>query len=230
MSQQNLLKDSEYRTALFARLRMAIPGDYPGLAEDLGLTAEQADKLFDRLVETQVEKRGADVPIILGQQPDPAAIQAMIRARQQIQLRQDEALRAMLGGDRYERFTEYVEGRPGRTRATEIGRILASAGQPLSDVQAKPLTAAFVAEARRRLEFSRRRVSELRPYENPVDQMAVDAAYLEFQTDSNRRMVEAAQPHLSVQQLEILKAALDQPLAESRAAARVQREQSETGR
>ena len=51
--QRELLKDPEYRKAMQAQLRVNQTQNYPDLAEELGLTAEEANKLFDLLTEAE---------------------------------------------------------------------------------------------------------------------------------------------------------------------------------
>lgn len=225
------MEDAEYRKALLERLRLTVPRDYPGLAEELGLTAEEAGRLFDALAEIQLQKLAANTnnsfnPFNGGPEAQ-AAVQRLMQERQQIQRRQEELLTDLLGSTRYEQFREYEASRPARARLDEVGRTLAAADQPLGDEQLRSLRAVFFAEEKRRQQFLQQQAEARQPGE-PVDQLRSDEASLAFQEEGNRRIIEAAQAHLDAQQLEILKAALDRPLAGSRAAIRVRREQAAT--
>jgi hypothetical protein len=211
---QAQVKDPEYRQARFARQRLLLPQEYPGLVERLGLAPEEADRLFDLLTGVQMEKLDANAgnAFIPGQPGDVAAVQELMRLRQQIQRRREESLVALLGSARYGQFMAYEEERPARQRVDALGRTLASLGQPLSEAQAGPLTAVFLAEQKQQQEPAAMRGGE---------------ADIERQAQRNRRLLEAVQPHLDARQIETYTTILDQQLAQSRAALRLQREQSE---
>src|SRR5688572_15860565 len=55
LRQQEMLKDPAYRKARVAQTRTNLMVQYPGLAEELGLTPDEADQLFTLLAENQVE-------------------------------------------------------------------------------------------------------------------------------------------------------------------------------
>jgi hypothetical protein len=148
-----------------------------------------------------------------------------MRTRQALKLRREESLTALLGETRYAQFKSYEEQKPVRNRVAALGRTFAAAGQPLGDAQARALMAALVVEEKRRREFMQETAAGRQPAE-VGDQMRIDDANLDFQAQSNHRLLEAVQPHLNALQLESYRAMLEQQLTQSRAALRVRREQS----
>jgi hypothetical protein len=226
-----LISDPEYANARLQRLRQTVPQDYPGLVEEMGLTPEMASKLFDLLARVQLEKLNANgvnpIDVQAGMSTDNvSAIQQVMRTRQDIERRRQESLAALLGNEGHERFKEYEAARPARSRVDALGKTLASMGHPLNAAQTRPLVAAYIAEGNRRREFSQQLVAPLQSGTQPLDQNRADQAYLEFQMQSNRLILEAVQPVMNAGQLEALRSVLDQPLAEGRAAQRVRQEQS----
>jgi hypothetical protein len=226
---QAQMEDTDYRKALLERLRVTMPREYPGLAEELALTTEEAGRLFDVLAEVQVQKQAANAnnsfnPFNGGAEAQ-AAVQRLMQERQLIQRRQEDRLTELLGSARYEQFRDYEASRPARARLDEVGRTLAAANQALGDEQSRSLKSVFIAEEKRRQEFLRQQAQARQPGE-PVDQLRIDEAHLAFQEEGNRRIIEAAQAHLDARQLETLRAALDRPLAGTRAAIRARREQA----
>jgi len=225
-----LLNDPGYRTAEFARVRATMPLDYPGLIDALGVTTGEAEELFDLLTTVQLQKRSVNVPVILGQAPDVAALQVMIDARQEIQRQRNASLTAMLGPAGFERFTRYEqEERPARSQVSSLGRTLATAGDPLEGTQLRPLVTAFAALQKLEREETQHAASRMPPEESPAEVSALTAprltiADLERRAASNQRLLEAAAPHLSPTQFAAFAAELDRSLAQARAVVRVQGE------
>lgn len=227
-NQQEMMKDPEYRKARLAQTRMSLPQNYPGLVEELGLTPEEADRLFDLLAENQLEMSDVSMlsATINGVQPDPAVAEDANRRRMEMQRRQDESLMVMLGGARYSQWQDYQQTRGARQQVMQLGRTLESVGVPLSPEQSRPLTAAYVAEQKRQRDESQRMFASAQQA-GTMDQARMIEESSRLQAESNRRIVEAAKPHLNSQQLEALQASLDQQLVMTRATSRMLRQQVE---
>lgn len=230
LDESRLLEDTEYRDAEFMRVRDLMPFDYPGLIDALGLTAQEADSLFDLLTEVQLQKRSVNVPVIIGQPPDVAAVQAMADARQEIQRQRNTLLTALLGPAGFDRFTRYEEeDRPARNQVTSLGRTLATAGQPLEETQLRPLMTAFAALQKLEREEAANAASRMSPRDLPAGSDALPVprltmADLERRAVRNQRLLEAATPHLNATQVTAFATELDRSLAQARAAVRVQGE------
>lgn len=232
----DLLQDPEYRAAEFAQVRSLISQDYPGLIDELALTQEEADRLFDLLTGIQLQKRSASVPVVLGQSPEPAAVQVMISERQQIQHRRNEALIALLGQTGFERFVQYEEERPARNQVTALGRTLAAAGHPLDDAQLRPMIAAYAVLQKREREHAQQSAARIQQEAglDPARLLAAaqaaeqpDQADMERRAEDNRWLLETVAPHLSAAQLATLQATLDQRLSRDRAALRIRNQRRE---
>lgn len=220
-NRSELLKDPEYRKAALAQARLSLPQRYPGLAEELGLTKEEADRLFDLLAENQLDQTGVMMALPVGANgaPDIAAMEDLNRRRQELLRQHEQELQTELGGNRYAQWQEYQQTLGPRQQVVQLGRTLDSAGVPLSSDQSRPLIAAYAAEQKRQTEDLRRLLGS-GPI-SPADQQRFQEERLQVQAESNRRLVEAARSHLNARQVEALQASLDQQLAMNRASNRM---------
>lgn len=229
LDQQEMMKDPEYRKARLAQMRMTLPQNYPGLIDALGLSPEEADKLYDLLAEQQLEM--SDTTMLMatvnGVAPDPAVMEDANRRRMETQRRHEEALASTLGG-RYPQWQEYQQTRGARQQVVQLGRTMEAAGLPLTPEQSRPLVDLYIAEQRRQREESTQIFATMRSG-GAVDQARMMEESFRLQTESNRRVLEAARPHLSAQQLNALQASLEQQLAMNRVASRVARQRAESG-
>ncbi len=211
-----LLKDPEFRDAEFAQVRRRMASDYPGIAEELNLSEQQVNELFDLLANGQLERRSANVFTEPGSQPDIAAMEEMARKRQDAYRRQQDSLAALLGTDKYDQFKQFEAGRVQRVQAHNLGRTLASAGQPLSSEQQRHLTTAFVTE-----DTVKREQASLAGGARDGD------GSVRMQGESNQRLIDALKLKLSAEQIEVLQGSGDDELAQQRAELRV-RQQRDT--
>jgi len=224
-NQQELLKDPEYRKARLAQARLSIAQTYPGLIEELGLTPDEADQLFDLLAESQMEMSEVSTQVapFSSVPPDLAAMEDASRRNREIQRRQDEQLAAMLGSSRYAQWEDYQQTRTTRIQVRQLGRTLEGIGAPLTSEQSRSLTTAYIAEQKRMLDENQRMVKASRAT-TPMNQEQLTEERFKLQADSNRRIVDAARPHLDSRQLEALQTSLDQQLVMSRATGRLIRQ------
>lgn len=227
--QQEMMKDPEYRKARLAQTRLTLPQSYPGLVEALGLSPEEADKLYDLLAEQQLEMSTTSmlVTAVGGTPPDPAAIQDAARRSAELQRRHDEALMATLGG-RYPQWQDYQQTRGARQQVVQVGRTMEAAGFPLTAEQSRPLTDVYITEQRRQREETMQMMASARTA-GPLDQARMLEERLKLQADSNQRILDAARPHLNAQQLNALQTSMEQQLVMNRASSRMARQRLESG-
>lgn len=220
--QKELLKDPEYRKIQLAQVRASIGRSFPGLAEELGLSEREADKLFDLLAENQLTRMAeGSLPAVLGGQGDQEAL----RAQQALfERKQEESIQAQLGS-KYPQWQAYQQTRPARARVTSMSSQLAQAGKPLTEVQNRALTTALIAEQQRQTQEERS--TPRPPSGNPADpgyraQMMEES--LKRAEENNRRNLEAAAPYISATQLAALREQMERQTSLTRAMLRAQME------
>ncbi|MDQ2640068.1 MAG: hypothetical protein M3Y79_05775, partial [Pseudomonadota bacterium] len=221
LNRGELLKDPEYRKAALMQARLNLPQRYPGLTEELGLSTEEAERLFDLLAENQLDLTGVTASVSLSADgtANRAALEEANRNRQELIRQQEQKLQTELGGVRYAQWQEYQQTLGPRQQVAQLGRNLESAGVPITSDQSRPLIAAYAAEQKRQSDDLRRLLGT-GPI-SPADQQRVQEERLRAQAESNRRLVEAARPHLNARQVEALQASLEQQLAMNRASNRM---------
>jgi hypothetical protein len=220
-SRQEMLKDHEYRKARLAQLRLSLPQSYPGLIELLGLLPDEADRLWSLLAEDQLQASANEIPLVNGQ-IDSQAMREMSVARAQYRRELDDSLTALLGDSRFQQWKDYQETRPSHQQAAQLNRTMESMGLLLNDAQMRPLTAALVAEQKRQGEDIAAQFTSSGAARSGLAQPQEENFRRE--EESNRRIIDAAAPHLSERQLETLRAILDQQLTMKQASSRVRRE------
>ena len=227
VTEQELLKDSEFRKARLAQIRSLLGHSYPGLSEELGLSKEEADRLFNLLAENQLNASALSASLAAGEQPDPTTLAELTRQRQESQLALNDSLQAMLGS-RFTQWQAYQPTRAARMQATTFGTQLAQAGMPLNNSQLKSLTSALISQQQMPQPNTGALAAGLSP-QDPDSRAQFEEAITKRQEQNNRRTLEAATPYLNTQQLAILKAQFDQQAALTRAAAKA-RERAQAAR
>lgn len=216
---QNAMRDPRHRANALMSLRQIMPHAHPDLAEELGLTPDEASRLFDLLAEQQLE-----ISILMsapadGASTDPAVLQDAGQRGQELNAQHEMALASFLGDASYEKWKGYKESRRARQQVVQYAGPMSAMGQPLSSEQEVSLRAALVAEdGRQRAEMqkllgSRRRTGPLN-VSNAVEEARRRRA------ESHSRIIAAAEPHLTAEQLESLRDSLAQELAASRVSVR----------
>jgi hypothetical protein len=102
--QAALMRDPEYRDAMLAQQKMGVRQANPNLVRDLDLTPEQADRLFSTLAEQQMRSMENNVPVMWGEQPDPAKVQEFQRKMLDQQRANETEIKRVLGD---QKFREY---------------------------------------------------------------------------------------------------------------------------
>src|SRR4029453_11843409 len=85
---------------------------YPGLAEDLGLTSDQTEQLFDLLSEHQIRSQEQTQPMwIADEAADPETLQArqqkMHEQYQELQKQNEREIAQQLGTDKLQAWKDY---------------------------------------------------------------------------------------------------------------------------
>lgn len=224
--ERDLMKDPEYRKLRLAQTRMNMSRNYPGLAEELGLTEKEAEKLFDLLAENQVSQSAETQLFSINGTQDQAAMQEMSRRLQAMQREQEDAVRNLLGPGKYTQWQDYQQTRPARSRVTSLAQQLAQAGAPLNDAQTRSLTAVMIAEQQRQRQDMQTQAlnrSQLNPADPEYRTRMLEDSFKRTE-ENNRRMLEAAAPHLSAKQLAAAREQMEQQAAMSRISLRMQLE------
>jgi hypothetical protein len=203
-----LMKDPEYRKAQLTMTRLRTAHSNPGLAETLGLSATEANHLFEVMAESQMS-RSAELTEAIGRAGGVGNTPALTDLMRNSAGREDPA-RAVLGEAKYAQYQEYQRNvRPALTQVANIGSSLNAAGQPLKDWQSRTLTAAMMTEQQR----IRQEAAIPRPIPNPGVPRGIADTLTESanrQQESNRRILEASAATLNAAQLEVLKRQFDQ--------------------
>jgi hypothetical protein len=194
VSEQDLLKDPEYRRAEVLQLRMRLARANPGLAEAVGISEREAAQLFEAMAEDQL-KRTAEMTALRESGETTATVTASILQRNAT----ENPVRIALGEEKFARYQDYQRSvRPALIQVAGIGSMLASVGHPLSDSQARTMATAMMAEQQRQLQAP----AVVTP--RPAAARGVADALEESanrQDESNRRVLEGVAPILTVVQL-----------------------------
>ena len=185
-------------------MRMRVEQNYPGLVEELGLSGEEAERLFNVLAEARLNLESVGAVGANGQ-PDA---QESSRRLQALQRQQEESLAALLGTARYSRWQNYQKTGLARMEAVDMGTQLARLGQPLSSTQQKSLVTAVIAEQERTREDRERMAEGMARSFNSGNPQAVALLQQEaasLQEQSNRRILEAMGSSLDARQLDLLR-------------------------
>jgi hypothetical protein len=187
--------DPESRKTAVERARMNFAFRYTGLIESLDLHAEEAEKLVGIFTDRELGMR--DMAIQVEDLPDEQRLEARQNAIGELNRRRDEALAALLGDTRLQRFRDFDKERPGWAQVAEFNQML---GAPLNADQSKPLVATLLAEQKRMRDALQGKATGVGS--DPAAQARQAEELLEY----HRRTVAAARSYLTTSQLEVLQA------------------------
>jgi len=164
------------------RLRRA----YADMPAALGLNANQADRLFNLLADSQVSMR--DEMRAQEGGSDRRSIQDAARAQR------DAAIEDLLGPQKAAEFQSVEKYLPARMQVNRIGESMAAANVPLSETQRNSLIAAVMSE---------REVAPPpeRPDSDSPDAADYQAKFLDWQSDFSARVQARAEPLLTADQV-----------------------------
>jgi hypothetical protein len=204
--QQRLLRDARYREAWKQQWRINHAPRRENLVRVVGLSAEQADAVFELQVEQELksfENAGGGVD------PVDAEGQRQLEARQEAAEAEFQArLQKYLGPDKYERLESYMESRQTRMQVDRF-RTGLNAADMLRDDQVEPLISALHAEQHRfqqelneyreTLDWNSDPMSSMRQYDQRKNELSKEA---------HARMHSGASAILTTAQLDELDAML----------------------
>lgn len=171
--------------------RLLMRTSNPDVDEALGLAPEELDKLLE-LLATQQDRSSALFAAVT-QASDPAAAQRELAAEREEQRRTSEAELQALLGSRYPQWQDYQQTRPAWQQRRNLRAVLDAAGTPMTDSQGRALIAALSAE---QLSINQTRLTSAQPFSQNTP-------------ERHQRLMNAAAPHLSAQQLESYRQMLD---------------------
>ena len=241
-----LLRDPEYREAMLSQQKLAMRQSNPNLARDLGLSSEQADRLFGTLAEQQMRQLENPTPWDWGEQPDPAQLQEYQRkTTEQLSANENELKRA-LGDAKYREYQEYQSLSGVRWEADRVRTALANAGVPLDENLTKPLLKTLQEQQQKMLQ-QMTAAAAAAPAQNSVvavgglragfitepgaaaDMVELQEKSLEFQAQQQKRQHEALAHVLTPEQLKVIEEGHNAELQMQRAQLRLIRAQQEAG-
>jgi hypothetical protein len=224
--QTELMMNPEYRKLRLAQQRLNVERNNWGLAEELGLSDNEANRLFDLLSENQLAMMNETQLLSVNGTQDRPGSEEVMRRRQALQREQDEALRAMLGG-KYSQYQDYQQSRPARSQAMAIGTQLAQAGLPLTDAQTRSLTTAMRTAQQQQAQdpWATAPGPAAAAPMDPDTRIKMMEESLKRMEDNNRRTIEAVAPHMSARQLAAYREQLEQQAAMNRISIKMQIEQ-----
>lgn len=203
-----LLRDPAWRKARLAQLRSMMNAAYPGLADELMLTAGESTFIFDVLAQTRL---AVEVEAVLAGLPsaDPAQLAESARQRRLMQREQGETMRALLGEERYSQWQEYLQTRPVRQQASEHAAALERAGVPLDAGQLRTFTKVMIAE-QQSLKQDILTLGSAVDLAHPDTLLKAQQALQRRRAESSRNVVDAAAPYLSAMQADVLRRQMEQ--------------------
>lgn len=212
-----LMKDPEYREQKRAEIRSRLTESGADVANELGLTSSQLHQLIDLETEFQMGMLDSFAPSGPGSPPDPAAAKATVAKQQELRSKLDTDIIALLGTEKAQQLRDYVKSQPARRQVEQLQASLQLQGYPLTVEQSHSLIASIAAE-------QERRNSELADFHAQLQNGAganqtldaVLAAELEIDVRENARIVQAATPALSAEQLSSLQKMLADAIAARR--------------
>lgn len=188
--------DRDLRRAQMQRTLVSL---YPDLGAELHLSPEEVNKLLELIATQQVEN--GDAFRAAADRTNPTAASEAQRKAMAAPQSNAAQLAALLGA-KYPQWQEYEKALPSRRQVNELQTLMGSGANALGAAQARPLIAALSAErARINQEQSDAMVAGADPREMMRRQMD--------RTETNRRLLDAAAPHLTAQQLDGYKRMLD---------------------
>jgi hypothetical protein len=195
--------------------RRRLTQEYPDIEQELGITAQEKEKLFDLLVEQEqfVQQQDQDFAGMMRALQDPAAAREMQRKMVDVERAQEAKMSAFLGG-KYQKWEEYQGTVAARHEVDQLRSSLAAIGNPLSEAQSRQLVAAFAAEQSR----SRKEDREWNNSSAALNSPNLIQESMQREADSQNRLVDVASPILNTAQLDRYKRQAEQETTMMRAA------------
>jgi hypothetical protein len=239
---RQLMQDPDYREAIRVQQRSNMTRQYPGVAQELGLTADQAERLFDLLAEQQLTANEQAEFMWDPEGADPAELQQRQEKMQQrwteIHQKNEAELAAHLGPEKLQSWKDYQSTLGARHQAEQLRSTLASRGVQLGEDASRAVVKAYAeAQKAEMQEFSnmpRAAVTATSPgkagltgriqaWEPSADMFQ---RQIEHTQKRNQRVLEALSPFLTYEQREALQKEQEAELKMQEAQMRIMRAQS----
>ena len=183
--------------------RTLVEAGHPDISEALALSPDETDRLLDLLATHRESTRA----VFNSEDNGPSAVEERTVALRERQRVQEAELQAMLGS-KYAQWQDYKETLPVWRQRQELRTVLEAAGAPLNDTQARSLIGALVVEQRSINQQSREVAS---PGKSTAE------IFAQHTTERDERLLQAATPHLSPQQLKSYRNMLEGAASQERA-------------
>ena len=185
-----LMNDPEFRRALRSQQRVNLEDQFHDLPKVLGLSSEQTDRLFDLLAEQQVRIHDA-------RWLKPEAGKTVFDAYEEARAKNQVELASFLGPSNMIRYQEFRATLESRIEVTSVRNELARGPEPLRENQVDSMIAVVNPELQR----LKQELRELDPLKPPGTDPATDGKRSELTIATNQRILDAARPILTSEQL-----------------------------
>jgi hypothetical protein len=182
------------REATRAMMRGAMAQLYPDIEQELGLTAEEKERLFDIIVRHEEGMSSDALAMMAGEGRDPAATRELQRKLAETQAAQERELTGLLGS-KYPKWEEYKSESQARVQLGQLRQVVAASGNPLSEAQEKALVKAFAAEMARNEKEERQWMIAAADSPDMMQESMQRAVKMQ------RNLLDLAKPHLNDAQL-----------------------------
>jgi hypothetical protein len=235
--QRQLMQDPEYREAMRVQTRNNFARQYPGVIEELGLDARQADEFFDLLADQQLRATEQMQTLwdMEGIDPnDQAAMQERHRKiaqqAEENQRHSEAELAARFGQDKLQAWKEYQSSMGMRYELENMRNTLSANGLPLREDLSKPMLKALAqAQQAEANEYAAMNRGAAPAMARLAASGTLDAGTMERQLDAmrkrNQRMLDAISPYLSFEQRAAIEKQQDAQLKMQEAQLRLMRAQ-----
>jgi len=193
---KELLKDPNFRKSLRVQALLLLKQNYPDLAQELGLSQDESDRLFDLLADDNFARKDS---FIAGAETNATEVH---RTQLELNHQLEESVRVQLG-DKYPLWQTYQQTRPARAQVASLRGQLTLAGMPLSSEQYKSLTTVWITEQQRQAEEKR-----FMPQSAPGNPS--DPEYRARKEENIRRRLDAAAPYVDDNQLSVMRRLMQQ--------------------
>lgn len=239
--QRQLMQDPEYREAMRMQARSNFARVYPGVIQELGLDARQAEEFFGLLADQQLRASEQMEPLWDVEEldnRDPAAVQEQQRKVQrltsELQRNGEAEIAARFGADKLQAWKEYKSTMGMRYQIEHMRTTLAARGVPLNADLSKPMLKAL-AEVQR-VEADEYAAAVNRGTAPPGTRTAADEAvdggnlerHIESTRKRNQRMLDAISSYLTSEQRAAIEKEQEAQLKMQEAQLRVMRARGNT--
>lgn len=178
---------------------------YPDIAEEMNLSPDEVEALFDLLARQQDDLTADSLAMMTGGVQDAAARQQLQRSVVEKQQAHQRELAAHLGA-KHARWEQYQQTAAARQQLGQLESALAASGNPLTEEQSRKLVAAYTTEMKSITEEEEAWSTSPAALESSnLMQESMERALV-----AQQRLAEVARPHLTAAQREHQQRQLEQ--------------------